>query len=71
MKKPPLDIATISLGLATLGFAVVVLIGPAIAAPAIQPILALILAAAGTIGLVLNRGRRTPSKRKVRQKELP
>lgn len=71
MNRPPLDIATLSLGLACLGFACVVLLGPAIAAPAVQPILALILAAAGTIGLLLNRGRRTPGKTQRKDKELP
>ncbi|NHB85599.1 hypothetical protein G7085_16055 [Tessaracoccus sp. HDW20] len=55
------------MGLATLGFATVLLVSRYIAAPAIQPILALILAAAGTIGLLLSRGR---TNKKKNRKEL-
>jgi len=68
MRKPPLDVAMVSMGLATLGFAVVLLISPSIAAPAVQPILALILATAGTIGLLLGRTNKFKNKNR---KELP
>ena len=64
MNRAPLDVATISLGLAGIGFAVVVFLANLISEPAIQPILALILAAAGTIGLLLSRGRRQRKNRK-------
>lgn len=57
-----LDVASISLGLVAVGFGVVLLLSPHIAGPAIQPILALTLAAAGTIGLLLTRGRSTKKK---------
>lgn len=55
--RPALDVATISLGLAALGFGIVLLFAPTIDTQLIQPILALILAAAGTIGLLLTRRR--------------
>lgn len=57
-----IDAAAISLGLAAVGFGIVLLLAPQLAAPVIQPILALILAAAGTIGLLLTRGRSTKKK---------
>lgn len=57
-----LDVASISLGLVAVGFGVVLLLSQHIATPAIQPILALILAAAGTIGLLLTRGQSTKKK---------
>ncbi|AQP47758.1 hypothetical protein BW730_09905 [Tessaracoccus aquimaris] len=57
-----LDVASISLGLVAVGFGLVLLLSQHIATPAIQPILALILAAAGTIGLLLTRGRSTKKK---------
>lgn len=60
--KPPVDVATISLGLATIGFGVVLLLAPLIPQPLIQPTLALALAAAGTIGLILTTGRKSKKK---------
>lgn len=67
MARPPVDTAAISLGLAAIGFAVIVFIAPLISAPAVQPVLALTLAAAGTTGLLLSRGTRQKNNRK----ELP
>lgn len=57
MNRPPLDLAALTIGLAAIGFGIVVVVAPLISAPFIQPILALILAAAGTIGLLASRGR--------------
>ena len=57
MTRPPLDIAALAIGLAAVGFAVVLLVADHISSSLIQPILAVILAAAGTIGLLASRGR--------------
>lgn len=57
MKQPPLDVAALAIGLTAVGFAVVLLLAGHISSPLIQPILAVILAAAGTIGLLATRGR--------------
>lgn len=63
MPRPRVDVAAVSLGLAAVGFAVVVFVAPLLAAPAVQPILALTLAASGTMGLLLTRGHRQKNKR--------
>ena len=55
--KPPLDIATIAVGLDCLGFAATLMLAPQLSDTLIQPILAVILAAAGGIGLLLSRAR--------------
>ena len=66
MNRPSLDIAALAIGLTAVGFAVVLLLADHIASPLVQPILAVTLAAAGTIGLLASRGR--PSNQR---KELP
>ncbi len=66
--KPRLDVATISIGLAAAGFGVVLLLSPLLPQPLIQPILALTLAAAGTIGLLLTTAHKN---RRKQRKELP
>lgn len=48
-----LDIAAIAVGLAALGFAIMLIVSPTIAVHLIQPILAAILGAAGLIGLLM------------------
>ena len=65
--RAPIDVATVALGLAALGFGIVALLAPHLSASTIQPILALTLAAAGTIGLLI-RGRTSGKKSR---KELP
>ncbi|MBB1484601.1 hypothetical protein H5392_12125 [Tessaracoccus sp. MC1865] len=62
MNRPSLDIAALAIGLVAVGFAVVLLLAGHIASPLIQPILAVTLAAAGTIGLLATRGRTTNRK---------
>ncbi len=57
MNRPPFDLAALAIGLTAVGFGIVVIVAPLIQAPFIQPILALVLAAAGTIGLIVSRGR--------------
>ncbi|CAL8971137.1 hypothetical protein TESS_TESS_02338 [Tessaracoccus sp. O5.2] len=64
MSRPPLDLSALAVGLAAVGFGIVLITAPLLAAPFMQPILAVILAAAGAIGLLASRGR-TP------RKELP
>lgn len=64
MNRPSLDIAALAIGLTAVGFAVVLLLADHIASPLVQPILAVTLAAAGTIGLLASRGR-------TQRKELP
>lgn len=66
MNRPPLDIAALAIGLTAVGFAVVLLLADHIASPLVQPILAVTLAAAGTIGLLASRGRSSNHR-----KELP
>lgn len=65
MTRPPLDVAALAVGLTAVGFAVVLLLADNISSPLIQPILAVTLAAAGTIGLLASRGRNH------NRKELP
>ena len=65
MSRPSLDVGAIALGLSAVGFGVVCLFAPSLRSPFVQPILAVILVAAGTIGLLSSRGR-TNSR-----KELP
>ncbi|GAA4897615.1 hypothetical protein GCM10025789_14400 [Tessaracoccus lubricantis] len=65
MTRPSFDIAALTIGLAAVGFAVVLLLAENISSPLIQPILAVTLAAAGTIGLLASRGRNH------NRKELP
>ncbi len=65
MNRPPLDLAALAVGLAAVGFGIVLTVAPSLSAPFVQPILAVILVAAGTIGLLSSRGR-TNSR-----KELP
>ena len=50
MNRPPLDLAALAVGLAAVGFGVVLIVSPSLSAPFVQPILAVILVAAGTIG---------------------
>ncbi|MDO5501481.1 MAG: hypothetical protein Q4F67_17570 [Propionibacteriaceae bacterium] len=57
MTRATLDVAALAVGLVAIGFAVVLLLADHIASPLIQPILAVTLAAAGTIGLLASRGR--------------
>lgn len=57
MNRPPLDLAALAVGLAAVGFGVVLIVSPSLSAPFVQPILAVILVAAGTIGLLTSRGR--------------
>lgn len=64
--KPQLDTGATAIALAALGFGVVLLLAPQLSADAIQPILALVLAAAGAIGLILSR-RRTPRSQRSRK----
>lgn len=56
MTNPRIDVAALAVGLTAMGFAVVLLAGQ-ISASLVQPILAVILAAAGTIGLIASRSR--------------
>ena len=65
MNRPPRDLAARAVGLAAVGFGIVLMVAPSLSAPFVQPILAVILVAAGTIGLLSSRGR-TNSR-----KELP
>ena len=65
MNRPPRDLAALAVGLAAVGFGIVLMVAPSLSAPFVQPILAVILVAAGTIGLLSSRGR-TNSR-----KELP
>ena len=65
MNRPPLDVAALAVGFAAVGFGIVLIVAPSLSAPFVQPILAVILVAAGTIGLLSSRGR-TNSR-----KELP
>ncbi|WP_040282981.1 hypothetical protein [Tessaracoccus massiliensis] len=64
MNRPALDAAALAIGLAAMGFAVVLLLADHISSPLIQPILAVTLAAAGTIGLIASRGR-TPNRKEL------
>ena len=57
MTRPPFDVAALAVGLTAIGFAVTLFFADHIASPLIQPILAVTLAAAGTIGLLASRGR--------------
>ena len=66
MTRPPLDVTALAVGLTAIGFAVTLFFADHIASPLIQPILAVTLAAAGTIGLLASRGRKHPNR-----KELP
>lgn len=63
MRRPPIDAAVISVALAALGFGIVLICSSMIDARFIQPILAGVLAASGTIGLLTSIGgrRKTPS----------
>ncbi|MDO5676307.1 MAG: hypothetical protein Q4G35_02230 [Propionibacteriaceae bacterium] len=65
MNRPPFDVAALAVGLTAIGFAVVLLLADHISSPLIQPILAVTLAAAGTIGLLASRSRNH------HRKELP
>ena len=65
MNRPPLDLAALAVGLAAVGFGIVLMVAPSLSAPFVQLILAVILVAAGTMGLLSSRGR-TNSR-----KELP
>lgn len=65
MNRPALDVAALAVGLTAIGFAVVLFLAENISSPWIQPILAMTLAAAGTIGLLAARGRNH------NRKELP
>ena len=65
MNRPPRQLATLAVGLAAVGFGIVLIVSPSLSAPFVQPILAVILVAAGAIGLISSRGR-TKSR-----KELP
>ena len=56
MNRPGIDAGAIALGLAAIGFGVVLVLAGQLSSAAIQPILAVILAAAGGIGLLINRG---------------
>lgn len=60
----PMDAGAVALGLAVIGFGVMVLVAPLVPAVAVQPILALVLAASGTVGLLLNRGAKTSQKKR-------
>lgn len=66
--RPPVDAAAVALGLAAIGFGIVALASPLLAPVAVQPILALILAASGTVGLLTNRGR---GNTKNTRKDIP
>ena len=62
MNRPPLDLTALAVGLAAVGFGIVLIVSPSLSAPLVQPILAVILVAAGTIGLLCSRGRRNSRK---------
>lgn len=62
MSRPPLDLTALAVGLAALGFGIVLIASPSLSAPFVQPILAVILVAAGTIGLLCSSGGRTSRK---------
>lgn len=64
MTRTSMDVAALAIGLAAIGFAVVLLLADHISSPLIQPILAVTLAAAGTIGLLASRGR-TPNRKEL------
>lgn len=51
-----IDVAALAVGLVAIGFAVVLFLAEHISADLIQPILAMVLAAAGMIGLLASRG---------------
>lgn len=55
MKHHRLDVAAIAIGLASLGFSAVLMLASQLSDTLTQPILAVILAAAGAIGLLLSR----------------
>ena len=63
MNRPPLDLAALAVGLAAVGFGVVLIVSPSLSAPFVQPILAAILIAAGGLGLLLSRVRPPKGKR--------
>ncbi|MFT3887415.1 MAG: hypothetical protein QM713_04535 [Arachnia sp.] len=65
MNRPTLDVGAIALGLAAVGFGLVLLFSGSLLASFIQPILAAILIAAGGVGLLLSRVH--PSKRKAQK----
>lgn len=56
MNRPSLDSGALALGLAAIGFGVVLLMAGQLSVGAVQPILAVVLAAAGGIGLLIHRG---------------
>lgn len=62
--RPRPDVAAVALGLSALGFGIVALFSPLLTSAAVQPVLALILVTAGSIGLIVarRRNRRNPRK---------
>ena len=63
MSRPGLDVGAIALGMAAVGFGVVLLFSSLVLTSFIQPILAAILIAAGGLGLLLSRVRPPKGKR--------
>ncbi|HMS35780.1 MAG TPA: hypothetical protein PKA93_01345 [Arachnia sp.] len=57
MSRPTLDVGALALGLAAVGFGLVLVTASHLSAPFVQPILAAILIAAGGLGLLLSRVR--------------
>ncbi len=64
MSRPTLDVGAVALGLAAVGFGLVLLFSGLLLTSFIQPILAAILIAAGGLGLLLSRVRPPKGKRK-------
>lgn len=61
MRRPTIDPSVIAVALAALGFGIVLICSPLIDARFIQPILAGVLAASGTVGLLTSIGGRRKS----------
>ena len=60
MNKHPLDVTAIAVALGALGFGIVLILSPMLDARFVQPILAGVLAVAGTTALLASRlGRKT------------
>lgn len=55
MRKPSFDAGAMALGLAAIGFCIVLFFANRLAPGAVQPLLAAILVAAGGIGLLISR----------------
>ena len=58
MRRPPIDVTAVAVALGALGVGIVLILSPMLSTPVVQPILAAILATAGTVALLSSRGGR-------------